>query len=588
MCKRNRLFRRSSITANIIISFLSITLGITLVLATLSYAFTLYIAEFNAARHTDQLLTRVNSDIEIYMSYMENISDFILSNPDVREYTETDVFASPQDEKRLEQKITSQLNGILKVRADISNIIIFKRSGGAILNKSYLSLNPYADYTEKSWYQKALAAGGRPVISSSYVQNVVADDYRWVISLSRAITNSNGYATGVILIDLKYDTIMDLCQNITLGDSGYVYVLDDKGEIVYHPTQQLLYSNIKQEPISQILNRSEDKFTLKDGDRNITVITSGLTGWKIAGVYYKDELLQNRFAIALAYLCIGLLFAVAAMALSVSISRRLSRPVRQLIDGMKKAQKGDFTTRINVETNDEISQAAQVFNTMVGRINQLMETGRKNLEARRKSEIKALQAQINPHFLYNTLDTIIWMAEDGRSEDVVELTMALAGLFRASISEGEEIIPLKQEIDHIKAYLTIQKMRYQDRLRYEINIPDGLYSYHVIKLILQPIVENAIYHGVKPKPEGGLITIRAAEDGGDLLIWVEDDGSGMDAGALAGLFSGKSNPTGGGSGIGVANVNERIKLYFGEGYGLTYESAPGKGTRVQFRLPKLT
>ncbi|MDD6236542.1 MAG: sensor histidine kinase [Clostridiales bacterium] len=208
-------------------------------------------------------------------------------------------------------------------------------------------------------------------------------------------------------------------------------------------------------------------------------------------------------------------------------------------------------------------------------------------EQKRKSELKALQAQINPHFLYNTLDSIIWMAEAGNTDEVVEMTSALANLFRTSISKGDEIIPIQVEIDNITSYLTIQKMRYQDKLTYHIDVDDNIKKYKILKVVLQPLVENAILHGVKSKTTNGLIEIGAFETEDAVVFTVTDHGEGMTEEQLKNIFAPKKNTVSRGSGIGVNNVNERIKLYFGEQYGLQFFSRYGEGTTVHVVIPKV-
>jgi len=234
----------------------------------------------------------------------------------------------------------------------------------------------------------------------------------------------------------------------------------------------------------------------------------------------------------------------------------------------------------------ETSKLAHAFNIMVGKIRELMWQIVQDQEQKRKSELNALQAQINPHFLYNTLDSIIWMAECNRNREVVQMTSALAKLFRASISKGEELVPVGTEIIHIENYLKIQKMRYKDKLDYHIDVDDAVKHYQTIKVILQPIVENAIYHGIKKKKGPGLITITAREEGTDLILQVSDNGIGMDKETLRMLL--EPAPAGReGRGVGVRNVHERLQLYFGKSYGLSFESRPGEGTTAFLRFPKI-
>jgi two-component system sensor histidine kinase YesM len=257
---------------------------------------------------------------------------------------------------------------------------------------------------------------------------------------------------------------------------------------------------------------------------------------------------------------------------------------------MRSVETGEFMQAGEIRATDEIRELAREYDLMVGRIRDLMAANEREQELKRKSDLRALQAQINPHFLYNTLDSIIWMAEMKKSREVVQMTSSLSRLFRISISGGRELIPLREELDHVRNYLTIQKMRYEDRFRYEINIDSSLEQYTVLKIILQPLVENAIYHGIRDVSYAGLIEIGGSAEDGALDLWVRDNGAGMDEQDLKQLvatISGSDGETAPGtqSGVGVRNVHERIRLYFGNGYGLTVQSEPEAGTTIHCRLP---
>jgi two-component system sensor histidine kinase YesM len=230
------------------------------------------------------------------------------------------------------------------------------------------------------------------------------------------------------------------------------------------------------------------------------------------------------------------------------------------------------------------------FNIMVGKIKDLLDAKIKEHENLKKAELRALQAQINPHFLYNTLDAIIWMAETRKIDNVVELVHKLSCFFRITLSEGKDWITVRDEIEHVVSYLAIQKMRYRDILDYRIDVPDSMHDGQVLKLTLQPLVENALYHGIKNKRRGGTIVVRGRQIEGDLLqISIEDDGIGMTRERLgeirALLDADAGDEVTGESGYGISNVNQRIKLYYGQAYGLTIESEYMQGTTVSVVIP---
>ena len=235
---------------------------------------------------------------------------------------------------------------------------------------------------------------------------------------------------------------------------------------------------------------------------------------------------------------------------------------------------------------NEIGQLGRTFNIMVGQIKNLMGEIISTQENKRKSELQLLQAQINPHFLYNTLDSIIWMAEQKKSEDVVLMTSALAKLFRASITKDKELVPVRVEIDHITNYMLIQKMRYTEQMDYTIEVSESILPYKSLKILLQPFVENAIYHGIRNSPENGFIAIRGMERDNQIVFEVEDNGLGMSEEQLSRILMADDGDSAG-KGIGISNVNERIKLYFGDEYGIQIRSRLEEGTCVTITIPKL-
>jgi two-component system sensor histidine kinase YesM len=586
--KRLSFFHFKSIQSTMAVAFSCLILFTTLFIALMTYRLSTNAAEQSSREHTSQLIEQVNSNIETYINYMENISQMVQSNYDIREYLKNTAALDSINNLNLEQRITFQLSSVLNSRKDISSILVFNNDGN-IIPYNEIKLNPFADPTQQSWYKKAVEAKGDVVISSSHVQNAIQGEYNWVVSLSRQLSDENGSKQlGVLLVDLNYSVINDLCNKIKLGKKGYIFILDSEGNIVYHPQQQLIYSNLKHEIIDQVMTSRTNSFTTSEGkeSRMYTINSSQHTGWRIVGVTYVDELVSNKKDIQTYIILWGLGLMVVAVMLSVFLSLRISRPIKQLEASMKQVEKGNFDTQVNIEDSNEIGQLSKRFNRMTAEIKELMVQNVNEQELKRKSEMKALQAQINPHFLYNTLDSIIWMAEGKKSEEVVVMVAALARLFRLSISRGQEIITIANEIEHIKSYLTIQKIRYRDKLDFEIDVEEQILSNKVIKIILQPLVENAIYHGIKNNTSVGVVRITGKLLNKRILLQVSDNGIGMTEEQLRHLFQ-PTEKSLSGNGIGVNNVNQRIQLYYGEQYGIVYESKFGEGTTANIWLPIL-
>ena len=328
----------------------------------------------------------------------------------------------------------------------------------------------------------------------------------------------------------------------------------------------------------------------QNGDRYYMVETSDLTGWHVVSVTHDSDIVTDWKYMQIIYALIGLiLFLIVGLATN-RISSGITKPVRRLQEIMQSVDTGEFRLVGSIKATDEIRELAREYDIMVTRIRELMEANMQEQELKRKSDLKALQAQINPHFLYNTLDSIIWMGEMGQSEKVVQMTSALSKLFRISISKGRELIPIRDEMEHVRSYLTIQEMRYKDKFTYEMKIDPDLYDMITLKITLQPLVENAIYHGIKEVDYEGKITISGYLEDDLVILEVTDNGSGMSKEQLEEMIQGletplEKRPRLSRQGMGVRNVHERIKLYFGPEYGLVCSSIPGEGTTIQVRMP---
>ena len=582
--KKNLLMRFRSVRTSIVVSFGALVAFALFTYFIISLQYTQSTVLENSTEYTSQLIGQVNNDIDSYISYMENISFIVANNSDVRDYLFTENLTWERSEQ-LQERIVTLFQTVSDTREDITNIALLPDRREPLINDGRAELNPYTDIAELEWYQKALAAEGQAVISTSHVQNAIAEKYDWVVTLSRSITNkASPGVQGVFFVDLNYNSISDLCERISLGDRGYIYILDENGGIVYHPQQQLIYSGMKDELISEVMDTDASSFLTEDG-RLYTVSRSEATGWIVVGVSYVSELMAGADEARVTYLLVAMVLLAVAMLLAFVLSDKITRPIKSLELSMKEVEKGNFShVALEVRENNEIGRLSRNFNTMTREIQNLMEQSEKEQQAKRKYELKVLQSQINPHFLYNTLDSIIWMAEWGKNQEVVKMTSSLARLLRRSISNEQEVVTIEEEIDYTEAYLTIQKMRYQDKLEYEIEVDPDIRKEETVKLVLQPVVENAIYHGIKYKEGKGLIQIRGFREEGSIILRVQDDGRGMDQDTLEHIFEKHVRDTKS-NGVGLQNVHERIRLYYGTAYGLSFESEPGKGTTVRIRLP---
>lgn len=538
----------------------------------------------NSSEYTHTIIQQMNQNIDSYIDYMENIAYLISSNEDVQDY----LFDEKIDNEG-RYRILNQFQTILDSRSDIRNVGIISKNGRMLINDGSKSVNQDLDLNTQEWYATALEKPNGPILTSSHVQHIISGERPWVITLSRGIRDRSGSGEkeGVFFIDLNYSAISGLCDQSTVGTKGYAFILDAKGNIVYHPQQQQLYNELQTENISLIMDTDEDTVLTGTGNdgKLYSISRSEKTGWTVVDCTNVKELLSKSRQAQSVYVLTAIILVIVALLFSRFMARSITLPIQKLRDSMKKVQEGDFSVSdVVVDSKNEIGSLTKSFDVMTHRIHELMEQNVHEQEEKRKSELKALQSQINPHFLYNTLDSIIWMAEGKKNEEVVLMTASLARLLRQSISNEDEVVPIANEVEYARGYLTIQKMRYKDKLEFQIEVDSSILYIPLIKLVLQPIIENAIYHGLKYKESKGLLIVKGFMKDGNAVLQVIDDGVGMDEETLAHIYD-KHKVNYHSNGVGVYNVQKRLKLYYGEDYGITYTSDLGKGTTATITIP---
>ncbi len=419
-------------------------------------------------------------------------------------------------------------------------------------------------------------------ISKPHVESLLEDYYPWVVTISRTMQGEHGEELRVFM-DIRFSNIAAYVDDVGIGQHGYCFIQDTDGDLVYHPQQQLIYAGLKEE--------AGELQSLADGSyirSNVIYTVNSLSNcsWRIVAVSYVDELITGRVE-GMVRICLALLALMFLTAVFVGslFSWLFAKPAKRLARAMEAFEKNAENFCFEpVEGTSEVNALSSSFGHMVLRVQQLMEQVRQEEISLRKTELKALQAQINPHFLYNTLDSIAWMCEEERTKEAVEMINALARLFRISISKGHELIPLEKEIEHAKSYLKIQNYRYKNQFTYHFQVEESCLPYYCNKITLQPIIENAIYHGIDRMVDEGHIEIRVWEEEQAIVMTVEDNGVGMTKEQCVDILE---REPGDRRGIGIKNVNDRIQIYFGERYGLQITSEPDEGTCVKIRIPKL-
>lgn len=477
-------------------------------------------------------------------------------------------------------------------REFLVSIVIVDENGQLVGASPVAKLKKTVRPQKQEWFFEAMNKIENLHFSSPHVQNLFEDPdfrYRWVISLSRAVelTSNGGIRHGVLLVDMNFSGIEQILKDVSLGNSGYIYLTDSDGEIIYHPRQQLLYSNLLDENNLNAFQYEDGSHveTFQGEERVVTVKTVGYTGWKIIGVTPMKDMTSDYYHIRLFAVFI-LSFTIFLMIFAnLYLSSRIADPIKTLEKSVKKLEKGDLDVQIAVGGSYEIQHLGKTIRSMVKQMRKLMDDIVIEQELKRKSELDALQSQINPHFLYNTLDSIVWMVENERYSEAISMVTALARLFRISLSKGRNIIPVNDELEHARNYLTIQMVRFKNKFEIEFDAQPETLKLSTIKLIIQPLLENAIYHGMDYMDGDGKISVHAYVKDADLYIDVEDNGIGIPEEICKTLLTDYTRIRSKGSGIGLRNVHERIQLYYGAPYGLTIFSEPDVGTTVQIHLP---
>ncbi|MCH4888569.1 sensor histidine kinase [Acidaminobacter sp. JC074] len=525
----------------------------------------------NTTENSEEILEQVKINLDNYLYNMIDLSDLLT----IKMSGKTDF-----DPKTLDSVIESTIG----TRRDVITIALFDDEGHQMSSIDDKVMQDQSVITSQEWFEKIKVDRHYLHISEPHVQQLYVGEYPWVLSVSRKVTYRQGgeFRDGILLIDMNFSVIEDLLESVNLADQGYVFIVDETDNLVYHTQQQLIYAGIKEENLEGVSEAYNESFLQKDEERYLTTKVLNNVNWKLVGVYFVSDIADSQESIRNYIQIVILTGVVIFVFFSFFMSSRITQPIKELEASMEVVQEGNFDIQLETKGEYELVQLTKSYNVMIRKIRNLMDQVVIEQEAKRKSELSSLQAQINPHFLYNTLDSIVWMAEHEKHEDVILMTSSLASLFRISISKGQMIIPVSKEIDHAKHYLTIQKMRYKDKFSFEFEIDQEIYKYEVLKLILQPIIENAIYHGIRHMVDEGQIIIRGYLKDDYLYFEVEDDGLGMTDSVLQSVLYEKSDE----QGVGLNNVHERIQLMYGKTYGLEIESEIEEGTKIIFKLPR--
>lgn len=537
-----------------------------------------------ANSYTVQMMEQVWSNIKSLLDENDNIIHYLSMEEDIQQF-----WNEKKPSAELMGKINQQIDVYKSRHTEMAGVLLVNEHNQFASNDMFPVSRD--SLTKEYWYQQAAKSPEKiQLISNPVGRNIRGKSNYQVnnlLSVVKAIKDpETDKVIGVILIDLKLDFIKEIIESIKLGETGFIFILNKAGNVVYSPVNPVVY-RINPEWFLKSNNGTIHQ-VIDENKYHIIYNTYPSINWKVVGVFSLDETTAVVSRVQLYTVFIAVLTLLLAAIVSWFFTRSIIKPVNKLRKLMKNVEEGRFDLQFHSKYDDEIGQLGRSYNRMIeeiGRLIQLVYTEQKN---KREAELKILQAQIKPHFLYNTLDTIQWMAYEYKANRIVDMVKALTTLFRIGLNKGNEIISVHEEIQHVESYLIIQMTRYESKLEYEINVDEHVKSYKVLKLLLQPLVENAIYHGIRNKRGKGKISINVKQEGESLFLRVKDTGIGIPEERVQELnaFLDVNHLTKDQhNGYGLFNVNERIQLVYGSYYGLSIESLYQEWTVVSIHIP---
>ena len=524
-----------------------------LFLSSIFYYTSKYIIMNKEIEYTNENVISTSRYITLYADKLKNIINLLSVDADVRNF----LISGNEDSKK---SIEKMIYSILDSNKGIKNITVIGKNGNIVSSDKNNDMKISENMMKEKWYVDAINNSDMPVFNPSRKNSTSSmNSALWFLSISRDIKNSKGENLGVIVFDIKYEILERYLNSISFGKQIDNIIVDKNNNIIY-------YKDVKCFADKKCLAKFSEKNKKKDTYLYETQIEN--TNWNLRSLANTNDLVTLKKNFSHIVIIIFLVSLAFSSIITFIVITKILRPLIKLENHMQNFENNLREFHLSEKTGYEVQNLVEHFNVMVEKIKYL-----------REYEIKALHSQINPHFLYNTLDTIIWMAEFEDNEKVISITKSLANYFRLSLSNGHEKIPLKDEIMHTKEYLFIQKQRYEDKLSYFFNIEDeSLLSIEVPKIIIQPIVENSIYHGIKNLSGNGIITIDVYRQNSTVNISVKDNGIGFEK---AKQF--KKSKTGG---VGIKNVDKRIKFYYGKNYGVFInKDNKTEGAEVIIKIP---
>ena len=580
-----------SIRTRILLFFVIVSNISVLTIGLISYRLAFDTISFKASQFNHQMIENVTEKIDELFAEAQRTAQMVADDPTIQTTLRRAMDSNIGRRYSKDLEVDTQLNFIQSYKNDILGIYVLGANGSAYKSSFYtLKID---DLRREEWY-RTIVSDRSPVWFGSHQGSFAAVTVgQSLVTIGVPIIDkASGKNLGAVLVDVEVELLLRIIRS-KLGTTGFMFMVDRDHNVISHPDNLVGWEkdSILRRAVAD-LNESGNagSSSALDSDFLFFSKASTVTGWNIIGVIPRAELAKDTYFIRGAITILLLVTCLLDILAAWYFAGVLANPLKKLMHLMRRVEGGDFEAVMDVHTKDEIGLLGQGFNVMVGKIRDLMQKVYKEHQKLRSAELAALQAQINPHFLYNTLESIVWLSRAGRSHDVINIVMAMTKLFRIGISGGRELITIHDELEHVRSYLTIQKIRYKSKIEYRIDVPESICGCRILKLVLQPLVENSIYHGIKNMHGKGSIEVSGREEDGDLVLNVIDTGIGMRPEELVALRAAVNDHNGdgeGSDGYGLKNIHERLKIFFGADYGLSFESDYGHGTTVAVRIPKL-
>lgn len=574
----------SSINAKLTFILLCLVIGFLAFSMIITYHISSKILVQKTIDNTNQNFRLISNKLDLIFTETEKLAELVVTNSIVQKYSSLPLNSNSLINYQNKEEVKNVLSEIKGTKDYIDAIIIFGNNG-MVYDSGEISLlsrgMPY-NFTTNSVH----AIAWKGVYKSNYT--LYAKQLDIVSFFQRYNSERTARPLGQIQVSLKESWIREQYNSVGFGRKGNIFIINQQGEIVSHHQSSKIYQSIKMQPYFSWVKKHQGGHRVKIDGKEFLIVSQPLPklNWIIIGLVPIKDILSVNHSLMRAFLVIGFIVIASVIIMTLLISKLVTKPLKKISGVVKEVQNGNLDVSLDINSRDEIGMLAKEFNKMVRRTKELMETVVKEQEKKRKYALISVQSQLNPHFLYNTLENICGLAETGKNKEVIELTHKLADFYRVVISKGNQIISMEDEMLISKRYLEILSIRFKEKLKYKFIFHPEIFNYQIVKLSLQPIIENAIRHNFKDDEGTIYIEIIGERRGGNIHILVNDYGEGTFDKSIESLLKEKAEK--GNIGFGLYSCSERIKQYFGAKYGLIIHNSPGKGTTVEIIIPAIS